>query len=363
MQRLQAPASDAVLIEKRMLQEVAAIAASRPPAASFQEPQPPAATPPPGDGWLQARIAALRHFFRGGRQQLRSEVHALSRRAEDAEHRLGILEMQLSGQRLPELERTVSRLQADLQFEHRRLASLTSDRPDAMAPSGAELAAERAATFLPGVEPHESGSAEEILHRYRHHLDRIRAERVVTVAFPLLDIGCRHNGEWLELLRESGIGAYGVAPDARTVDDCRRRGLAVHRETALHHLAGLPDASLGAISAFGVIERLPIEQLLQLLAEACRALVADGLLLLETPNPENLTVGACSFHADPTRHRPVPADLARYLLERHGFNRLEILRINPSPQSKRLREDSDTARLLNELVHGPRDLAVIARRA
>jgi hypothetical protein len=39
------------------------------------------------------------------------------------------------------------------------------------------------------------------------------------------------------------------------------------------------------------------------LDEALRALMHGGMLILETPNPENLRVGAYAFYNDPTRRR------------------------------------------------------------
>jgi O-antigen chain-terminating methyltransferase len=37
-----------------------------------------------------------------------------------------------------------------------------------------------------------------------------------------------------------------------------------------------------------------------------------GLLILETPNPENLVVGACTFWYDPTHIRPLPPAMMRF---------------------------------------------------
>ena len=119
---------------------------------------------------------------------------------------------------------------------------------------------------------------------------------------------------------------------------------------------------LGAVSAFHVIEHLSLEDMLRLIDEARRTLMPGGLLLLETPNPENLKVGALTFHYDPTHHRPVPPLLLEYLVASRGFDDVEVMRLHPYPDSSLVHEDSEAARRLNELIYGPQDTAVFARR-
>jgi len=51
-----------------------------------------------------------------------------------------------------------------------------------------------------------------------------------------------------------------------------------------------------------------------------------GLAIFETPNPENLVVGACNFYMDPTHHNPLPPPMVEYLIEARGFVRVEIRR-------------------------------------
>ncbi len=60
----------------------------------------------------------------------------------------------------------------------------------------------------------------------------------------VLDLGSGR-GTFLELLRDTGIGGYGVDPDAKMNEDVRGRGLDARSEDGLSHLRSLGDASIG----------------------------------------------------------------------------------------------------------------------
>ncbi|GAB6060699.1 class I SAM-dependent methyltransferase [Desulfonatronum parangueonense] len=172
------------------------------------------------------------------------------------------------------------------------------------------------------------GPREEIKQRlavYLPYLNRIKAG---TADAPVLDIGCGR-GEWLELLRDQGLRASGVDLNPASAALCRELGQDVRVGDALDHLHGLPPGSLGAVTAFHLIEHLPLEAIVALLDAAHRALVPGGALILETPNPENLLVGACSFHRDPTHLRPIHPETAFFLLSRRGYQRVYWTGLHP----------------------------------
>ena len=62
-----------------------------------------------------------------------------------------------------------------------------------------------------------------------------------------------------------------------------------------------------------------------MLRECLRVLEPGGLLILETPNPEQLIVGGCNFYTDPTHHHPIPKQTLCFLLEACGFDAIEIV--------------------------------------
>ena len=94
-----------------------------------------------------------------------------------------------------------------------------------------------------------------------------------------------------------------------------------------------------------------------------RVLKPGGILILETPNPANLTVGANTFYLDPTHIRPLPADLLRFFVESRGFCGVEVRPLHPFPACFHLDgEPNSAAAVLNDLVYGARDYAIVAER-
>ncbi len=182
------------------------------------------------------------------------------------------------------------------------------------------------ANFYRAFEDKHRGSRDIIKTRLRAYLPFIQPLAHLHPGLAALDLGCGR-GEWLELLQDHHIPAQGVDLDDGMLAACRERGFNVTNADAIAHLRAQPDHSLLFITGFHIAEHLPFEVLQTLFAQAHRALMPDGLLILETPNPENLVVGTASFYMDPTHQRPLPAQLLGFLAEHHGFARAKILRL------------------------------------
>lgn len=210
------------------------------------------------------------------------------------------------------------------------------------------------------------GSRESVRERQKIYLDEILPLRALNA--PVLDLGCGR-GEWLELLGEHGVEAYGVDTNERFVEENRERRLDVRYEDALEHLRGLPGSSLAAVTAFHVIEHLALEVFLDIVDEALRVLQPGGLLLFETPNPTNLDVGASTFHIDPTHRKPVHPLWLEFLLTTRGFVDVKLRYLNPSREVKVPvpsvdGEDPAVLQALAEAVlFGPRDYGALARKS
>ncbi len=142
------------------------------------------------------------------------------------------------------------------------------------------------------------GDRADIKQRVAVYLPMIEAAQVGTLDAPIVDVGCGR-GEWLELLKERSLTARGVDLNRIMVNECRERGFEVVEADALHYLRELPDNSLGAVTGMHIIEHLPLPTLIALLDESLRVLRPGGLAIFETPNPENLMVGACNFCTNP----------------------------------------------------------------
>jgi O-antigen chain-terminating methyltransferase len=187
---------------------------------------------------------------------------------------------------------------------------------------------------------------------------------------PVLDLGSGR-GEWLELLRDAGVDAYGVDTNEEFANQCQARGLKVVVGDACEHLASLGERSLAAITAFHLVEHVPTDRLIELIDLSMRALAPGGLLIFETPNPENLIVGASSFYLDPSHLHPLPPGLLAFLVEARGFTDVETRPLHPvsagillppgdtAPWSK---DVDPIVQVLNNRLYGAQDYAVIGRR-
>ncbi len=176
---------------------------------------------------------------------------------------------------------------------------------------------------------------------------------------PCLDVGCGR-GAWLTWLNQQGVTAKGVDMNPEGVAFAQALGLDVQLKDGIKWLAEQPSASAAAITLFHLIEHLTLGQRLELMREAFRVLKPGGLLIMETPNPENLYVSMHTFYHDPTHTQPLTPDGLAFLCTYHGFNPPEVLRLHPYPDWARLPEvDAVTSRLNNMTCCG-QDLGVVA---
>jgi SAM-dependent methyltransferase len=181
---------------------------------------------------------------------------------------------------------------------------------------------------------------------------------------PVVDIGSGR-GEWLEMLRDGGVDAYGVDSNETFVDQCHQRGLDVKLADALAHLAEVPAGSLGAVTGFHIAEHLPVPTLIELLDRCMVALAPGGRILFETPNPTNILVGAASFYLDPTHLRPLHPDLFSFLVSDRGFVDVEVRFLHPSrPDLTALEgsEASEAEKAMRWAMFGPQDVSVLATK-
>ncbi|MCU1453443.1 MAG: methyltransferase type 11 [Acidimicrobiales bacterium] len=187
---------------------------------------------------------------------------------------------------------------------------------------------------------------------------------------PVVDIGCGR-GEWLEVLRDADVPAYGVDVNQVVVDRCTERGLDVRNADALTHLREVPEGSVRAVTSIHVVEHLSLDTLVGLIDAALVALQPGGLLVFETPNPTNLGVGAASFYLDPTHLKPLHPQFLEFLLLARGFAQAEVRFLHAEEGKPRLQADDlggseraqGVADHINWALFGPLDVAVLARKA
>lgn len=211
--------------------------------------------------------------------------------------------------------------------------------------------------FYRAFEDRFRGSREMIRSRLEAYLPFVEPLKSLEERPAAIDLGCGR-GEWLELLKDSGFDPHGIDLDEQMLAACHENGLSVEKGDAIAYLEKLPDESCAVVSGFHIAEHLPFSQLQILVYEALRVLKSGGLLILETPNPENIKVSSLSFHLDPTHHNPLPPALLAFLPEYCGFERVKVIRLQESAELRK----SQAASLEQVLSGVSPDYAVVAQK-
>lgn len=210
------------------------------------------------------------------------------------------------------------------------------------------------------------GAPELIRERMRPYLDLLSSTAGVrNGAGTVLDIGCGA-GDWLDLLRERNIAAKGVDTNHIFIEKCQARGLEASLADGLKYLEACPDSSLAAITAMHIVEHIGFQKLVTILDECRRVLSPGGILILETPNPENLMVASKYFYFDPTHRNPIPPETLQWVVEARGFSNVKIERLTHARELSApslLAESIPGALSINQMLsmlHAAPDYAIIA---
>jgi 2-polyprenyl-3-methyl-5-hydroxy-6-metoxy-1,4-benzoquinol methylase len=331
--------------------------------------------------WYTPQIVHFQYSALRGFEAMLRVFEAMLRAFEDqvtaaavATARAGVLERRLEAlrlQSLPRIDREITRLRAQQRVQEERMALAIQMRNELPEPSGSAPAQRpwqedlhKLDALYAALQDEFRGSRQEVKERLSVYLPKLTGAGIGSDSMPILDVGCGR-GEWLELLREHQLQAAGVDLNRVALAICQERGLPVAEAEAVAHLQSLPEASLGAVTGFHLIEHLALPQLLDLLDAAWRALKPGGIAIFETPNPNNMFVSSRYFYIDPTHRHPIPTALGKFLAEARGFERVEILELHPWPAEQRV--DTSTggvvAARFNECFYGPQDYAIIGWKA
>jgi O-antigen chain-terminating methyltransferase len=300
-----------------------------------------------------------------------SKVEALSESKADREELKEGLD-QLSqdkadSSQVSEIVRQVSEQKRYILDQQRRLALLLEEArkrmPEALNQEQLETMVREEDHLLDAMyvsfEDQFRGTREDIKNRVSVYVPVITEAGAGTDEFPVLDIGCGR-GEWLELLKEKGLTGRGFDLNRVMVQQCQEIGLQVQEQEAVAGLRELPPNSLGAITGIHIIEHLPFKQMIALFDEALRVIKSGGVIIFETPNPENILVGAHTFYSDPSHKNPLPPQMIQYLVEARGFVRPQIMRLHPNEV---LAETLSNVPEISPYFSGPQDYSVIAYKA
>jgi SAM-dependent methyltransferase len=212
-------------------------------------------------------------------------------------------------------------------------------------------------TFYVEFEDNFRGSLEQIYAIFSNYDGLIQHILDIDNEPSLLDIGCGR-GEFLRKCSKLGYQAQGIEINPQMAAICRNYGLDVQEGDAMTLLKDLPDDNFSLITAFHLIEHVNFESISFLLKECKRILKPNGILILETPSIDNLSVSSRSFYIDPTHINPVNPDLFVFLLKRIGFDMAKNFYINGGPLQN---EDYDSlTRVFNGVAQ---DLMTLATKS
>jgi len=290
-------------------------------------------------------LATLRQLLEQNSAAMQNELHQLSTFVHDW-HKEADRRLQEARMRITQMEQ--SRSNATSQPKERTIQAQAVPAALSSIPD----------SFYLAFENRFRGDDATIRSRLEYYLPVVAKCAPLSEGLRAADIGCGR-GEWLNLLPEPARG-IGIDLNATNVQACLEQGLEAVQDDALRWLSRQPDASLALITAFHVIEHLSFDQLNTLLDECQRVLAPRGMIIFETPNPENLVSAATHFYTDPTHIHPLPPAFTEFLVQYKGFQETRIHRLNPIPQEYALNEESEVARRCNALFYGPQDYAVTA---
>lgn len=208
-------------------------------------------------------------------------------------------------------------------------------------------------------ENHFRGSRELIKERQKEYLKYFES------CSSILDIGCGR-GEFLELMRDSGLSAVGVDTYEDFVEYCRSLGLDAVCADGIGYLKSIE--SIDGIFVGQVVEHLTTEQVIALIDTAYEKLTEGGVLIMETPNPRSLSIFTNAFYIDPSHNKPVHPETLKYFARNAGFENIETVytaesRLNVAiPPLDGQPEFNNAMSVVQDMLFGSQDYAVIARK-
>jgi len=199
------------------------------------------------------------------------------------------------------------------------------------------------------------GTRQEIKEKLKVYLPYLQKANAGMEETPVLDLGCGR-GEWLELCQENNLVAIGIDINKVMISRCKDFGLDVVESDLVSFLRDQKSNAFGAITGFHILEHLPLKTMILVLDETLRTIQPGGVAIFETPNPENLVVGAFSFYLDPTHRNPLVPESMKFFFEQRGFGDVRIKRLHKNLQYIEAKNDDD---FKNKWFYSEMDYAII----
>jgi len=186
--------------------------------------------------------------------------------------------------------------------------------------------------FYVEFEQQYRGTKEDIKNRIKVYLPYLENMTIDKQDLHALDVGCGR-GEWLELLSENCYQVKGIDLNRIMVATLQKQGYDVIEMDVIRYLKTLKNESLALITGFHIIEHLPFKTIMSLFEQSLRVLKKGGMVIFETPNPENILVAAHYFYLDPTHIAPLVPATTHFMLQQSGFHSIQIKRLHPGNET------------------------------
>lgn len=198
------------------------------------------------------------------------------------------------------------------------------------------------------------GSYDEVKKRQMKYLSLLKKVKKLNQEAPFMDAGFGR-GEFLEILRDEAKFANVIGADTNTiyVEQAKKREFDVYKDDALSFLKN-HTGRLSGFSAFHLFEHLTFDELFDIVYLVNQKLLPGGMILIETPNPQNLQVASYSFHYDHTHVKPLAPVFMITLFEFFHLFDIEIVYSSPLKPAEELKTEAD------KLLFGPQDYAIVA---
>lgn len=158
----------------------------------------------------------------------------------------------------------------------------------------------------------------------------------------VVDLGCG-DGDFVTMLREQGIDAFGVDADAKVASAARDAGIPVIHQDVFDYLATAPDASVDGIFCAHLVEHLPYTSVLDLAGQAYRILRPGGRIVVVTPDVRSLYAHLENFYLHFGHVSFYHPRLLCFLFGQAGFTQAEF-GANPKTQSPWMPQVREMAR-------------------
>jgi O-antigen chain-terminating methyltransferase len=198
----------------------------------------------------------------------------------------------------------------------------------------------------------------------------------------VLDIGCG-TGTFLKVMKEAGIGAYGIDINEDYILLCESCGFNVINDDAVSHLVSLQPKSIDGVFISQLVEHLSSEELLEILRLCYEKMQYESQIVITTPNIRSMLVSSDLFYLDPTHISHVHPEVLSFMLKSCGYREIRERYYQPVADHVRLKRieavekahdrpgdmwsciteiiNSNTDKL-NDLLFGFRDCCLIAKK-